>query len=227
MFYPNDLFSIRWLQNPLRDGTHCRKGTQVCDPLGNKGPWGYDSVSKTWEIYLTTGHLFDSEGHLFEMEGHLFDREGHIYLTGSDICFEQGHNYVTNYKGDEILIMCTNPKRRSWRVDLQITRPTNYVTNYYGDEILIMCTNPKRRSRRVDLRITRPTNYERDSMGFEKCVTERPDQRRWNCSLMGRWHGLKTDPFSAPILCYLLHTGPKLELKKGAFLAPCKCGLIV
>ena len=34
-----------------------------------------NSVSKTWEIYLTRGHLFDSEGHLFEMEGHFFDRE--------------------------------------------------------------------------------------------------------------------------------------------------------
>ena len=36
---------------------------------------GRVSVSKTWEIYLTRGHLFDSEGHLFEMEEILFDRK--------------------------------------------------------------------------------------------------------------------------------------------------------
>ena len=42
-------------------------------------PKGHDSVSKTWEIYLTRGHLFDSEGHIFEMEGHLFDRKGHLF----------------------------------------------------------------------------------------------------------------------------------------------------
>ena len=32
-----------------------------------------------------------------------------IYLTGRDIYFGKGHNFVTNYEGDEILIMCTNP----------------------------------------------------------------------------------------------------------------------
>ena len=32
-----------------------------------------------------------------------------IYLTGRDIYFEKGHNFVTNYWGNEILIMCTNP----------------------------------------------------------------------------------------------------------------------
>ena len=41
------------------------------------------------------------EGHLFDMEGHLFDWKGHY--------FEKGHNFVTNYWGDEILIMCTSP----------------------------------------------------------------------------------------------------------------------
>ena len=35
-----------------------KKGTQICDPLGNKCPWGHDSVSKTSEIYLTKRHLF-------------------------------------------------------------------------------------------------------------------------------------------------------------------------
>ena len=38
--------------------------------------------------------------------------------------------------------------------------------------------------------------------------------------LRPRWHELKTDPFSAPILCDLHHTRPKLELNKGAFSAP-------
>ena len=33
-----------------------------------------------------------------------------IYLTGRDIYFQKGHNCVTNYQGDKILIMCTNPK---------------------------------------------------------------------------------------------------------------------
>ena len=33
-----------------------------------------------------------------------------IYLTGRDIYFEKGHNFVTNYLGDDILIMCTSPK---------------------------------------------------------------------------------------------------------------------
>ena len=32
-----------------------------------------------------------------------------IYLTGRDIYFKKAHNFVTNYEGDEILIMCTNP----------------------------------------------------------------------------------------------------------------------
>ena len=40
---------------------------------------GYDSVSKTWENYLTREHLFGSEGHLFEMEGNLFDRAGQLF----------------------------------------------------------------------------------------------------------------------------------------------------
>ena len=54
---------------------------------------------------MTRGHLFDSVGHLLEMEGHLFDREGHlfdrkgIYLIGRDIYVENGHNFVTDYKG--------------------------------------------------------------------------------------------------------------------------------
>ena len=56
-----------------------KKGTQICDPFANKYPQGHDSVSKTWEIYLTRGHLFDSEGRLFVMEVHLFDREGHLF----------------------------------------------------------------------------------------------------------------------------------------------------
>ena len=63
----------------VRARTHGQIGTQICDPLANKCPEGHDSVSKTWEIYLTMGHLFYSEGYLFEMEGHLFDREGHLF----------------------------------------------------------------------------------------------------------------------------------------------------
>ena len=34
-----------------------------------------------------------------------------IYLTGRDVYFEKGHNLVTNHLEDEILIVCTNPKR--------------------------------------------------------------------------------------------------------------------
>ena len=80
----------------LRARPHDQNGTQICDPLANKCPEGHDSLSKSWELYLARGHLFDSEGHLFEMEGHLFDREG-IFLTGRGIYFEKGHNFVTNY----------------------------------------------------------------------------------------------------------------------------------
>ena len=36
--------------------------------------------------------------------------ERDIYLTGRDIYFGKGHNFVTDYLGDEIFIMCTNPK---------------------------------------------------------------------------------------------------------------------
>ena len=39
------------------------------------------------------------------------------------------------------------------------------------------------------------------------------------------WHELKIYPFPAPILCDLLHTGPKLELKKRTFSVPCERGL--
>ena len=35
-----------------------------------------------------------------------------IHLTGRDIYFDKGHNFVTNYQGDEILFMCTNPNLR-------------------------------------------------------------------------------------------------------------------
>ena len=47
-------------------------------------------------------------------------RGGDIYLTGRDIYFEKGHNFVTNYYGDEIFIMCTNPKQL-----------TNSIRNYF------------------------------------------------------------------------------------------------
>ena len=46
---------------------------QIKHVLANKCPLGHDYVSKTWEMYLTRGHLFDSEGHLFDSEGHLFE----------------------------------------------------------------------------------------------------------------------------------------------------------
>ena len=59
--------------------TNGQKGTQICDPLANKCPKGHDSVSKTWDVFLTRGHLFDKEGHLIEMQGHLFDRERHLF----------------------------------------------------------------------------------------------------------------------------------------------------
>ena len=62
-----------------RARTHGQKSTQICDLLANKCPLSHDSVSKTWKVYLTRGHLFDSEGHLFEMVGRLFDREGHSF----------------------------------------------------------------------------------------------------------------------------------------------------
>ena len=68
------LFSIFF-----RSRTHGQIGTQICDPFAINCPEGHDSVSKTWEIYLTRGHLFDSEGHFLEIKGHLFDREGHLF----------------------------------------------------------------------------------------------------------------------------------------------------
>ena len=43
-------------------------------------------------------------------------KKGHKYVTllqikeRRGIYFEKGHNFVTNYKGDEILTICTNPK---------------------------------------------------------------------------------------------------------------------
>ena len=63
----------------LKGRTHGQKGTQICDPLANKCPQGHDFVSKTWDIYLTRGHFFDSDRHSFEMQGHLFDKEGHLF----------------------------------------------------------------------------------------------------------------------------------------------------
>ena len=63
----------------LRARAYCQKGTQICDLLANKCPQGHNSVSKTRDIYLTRGHLFDSEGHSFEMEGHLFDKKEHLF----------------------------------------------------------------------------------------------------------------------------------------------------
>ena len=82
----------------FRTRTHGQKGTQICDLLANKCPKGHDSVSKTWEIYLTRGHLFDSEGHLFdskghlfEMVGHLFDREGHLFDWKGHLFDSEGH----------------------------------------------------------------------------------------------------------------------------------------
>ena len=50
--------------------------------LANVCPYVHDSVSKTWETYLTrvtVVHLLEVEGHLFEPEGHLFDRKGHLF----------------------------------------------------------------------------------------------------------------------------------------------------
>ena len=47
-------------------------------------------LTKGHFIYLTVRDI------LFEMEGHLFDRED-IYLTGRDIYYEKGNNFVTNY----------------------------------------------------------------------------------------------------------------------------------
>ena len=79
----------------MRALTHGQKETQICDPLANKCPLGHDSVSITWEIYLTKGNLFDIEGYLFEVEGHLFDREGHLFdrkrhsfLERSQFCYK-------------------------------------------------------------------------------------------------------------------------------------------
>ena len=54
-----------------------------------------DSASKTWEIYLTRGHLFNSEEHLFELEGHLFELEGHLFDRKGHF-FEIDHNFITN-----------------------------------------------------------------------------------------------------------------------------------
>ena len=58
----------------IRARTHGQKRTQICDPLPNKCSQGHDSVSKTWEIYLTRGHLFD--------------RDGHLCSEGSQFCFK-------------------------------------------------------------------------------------------------------------------------------------------
>ena len=67
----------------------------------------HDSVSKTWDIYLTRGHFFDCEGHLFGMEGHLFDKEGHLFegkgrlfLEGSQFCYKLlgGRNFDHVYE---------------------------------------------------------------------------------------------------------------------------------
>ena len=69
-----------------RARTHGQKRTKICDPLVNKC---HDSVSNTWEIYLTRGHLFHNEGHLFEMEGHLFDREGLIFYRKGHLFWER------------------------------------------------------------------------------------------------------------------------------------------
>ena len=60
---------------------------------------------------MTRGYLFDSEGHLFEIKNKkvIYLTERDIYLTGRDIYFEKGPNFVTDYLGDEILIMFTIP----------------------------------------------------------------------------------------------------------------------
>ena len=68
-----------YVHESLRVRTHGQKGTQICDPFANKCPKGHDSVSKTWEIYLARGHLFEMEVHLFDREGHLFNRKGHLF----------------------------------------------------------------------------------------------------------------------------------------------------
>ena len=54
-----------------------------------------------------------------------------IYLTGRDIYFEKGHNLVTNYSGDEILIMCTSPNKL---VYIQSAADVNwkYEFSYYN-----------------------------------------------------------------------------------------------
>ena len=41
---------------------------------------------------------------------HIFLRWRVVFFTGRVIYFKKGHSFVTN-NGDEILIMCTNPKQ--------------------------------------------------------------------------------------------------------------------
>ena len=59
MILSNVLITLMTMSIKFRARAHGQKGTQICDPLARKCPQGHDSVSKTGDIYLTRGHLFD------------------------------------------------------------------------------------------------------------------------------------------------------------------------